>query len=352
VVVAGDTLWDLAERYLGNPFRWPLIYDVNQDLVADPDLIEIGWSLTIPGLAGDPAEIQGINVVPEDRPPSDPAVVPVTVPSAPAAGSERRPGPERTIFFPSGLRSETSRTGVAGAGPGSGASAAGTREYAVPRGLVYGAEWIEPAGVGWSYEGTLSRILDESGLEGQAESVGKGTLVSISPVPGTVMRPGDLLQAFRLQWSDRKLGTSYKPSGVLVVTDVAGEAISARVASQFERVRLGDLVRQAPEYDPDPYVLPNPVQSEVTAVILGFPDEKPFYGLGASVFLDLGAGTEVSIGDMFGAHMATPGPGPGLETTRLQVVRVYGSRATARVVGISDPGLRIGDSVRLVAKMD
>lgn len=44
----GDTLWDLSRRYYGDPLRWPAIFDVNRDLLHDPDLILPSDHLRIP----------------------------------------------------------------------------------------------------------------------------------------------------------------------------------------------------------------------------------------------------------------------------------------------------------------
>jgi hypothetical protein len=54
-----DTLWDVAERHLGDPFRWREIFTLNQGKVqpdgrclTDPDLIHAGWQLELPDDAG------------------------------------------------------------------------------------------------------------------------------------------------------------------------------------------------------------------------------------------------------------------------------------------------------------
>jgi len=41
IIVKGDTLWDIAGAYFGDPFLWPQLYQVN-DYIRDPDLIYPG----------------------------------------------------------------------------------------------------------------------------------------------------------------------------------------------------------------------------------------------------------------------------------------------------------------------
>ncbi|MEE2900605.1 MAG: LysM peptidoglycan-binding domain-containing protein [Gemmatimonadota bacterium] len=50
-VVNGDTLWDLAQQYYGDPFDWRRIWTANQANIADPNLIVPGQVLVIPGTA-------------------------------------------------------------------------------------------------------------------------------------------------------------------------------------------------------------------------------------------------------------------------------------------------------------
>ena len=54
-VVAGDSLWDIAQRYLGDPQRWREIFALNQGRpqpggrsLTDPALIYPGWILLLP----------------------------------------------------------------------------------------------------------------------------------------------------------------------------------------------------------------------------------------------------------------------------------------------------------------
>ncbi|HEY7068868.1 MAG TPA: hypothetical protein VH479_02085, partial [Acidimicrobiales bacterium] len=85
--------WDIAERHLGDPFRWQEIYNLNQGrpqadgtCLTDPDLIYAGWKLDMPadalGLAPPPAPPAA------ETPPAPPPPPAPTVP-APDGGSSR-----------------------------------------------------------------------------------------------------------------------------------------------------------------------------------------------------------------------------------------------------------------------
>ncbi len=50
VIKQGDTLWDISNTYLKDPFLWPFIWQANP-FVVNPDLIYAGQKLTIPSLA-------------------------------------------------------------------------------------------------------------------------------------------------------------------------------------------------------------------------------------------------------------------------------------------------------------
>ena len=51
----GDTLWEIAQEELGDPSRYPEIFETSQATtqpggahLSDPDVIDVGWTLTIP----------------------------------------------------------------------------------------------------------------------------------------------------------------------------------------------------------------------------------------------------------------------------------------------------------------
>jgi hypothetical protein len=102
VVQRGDTLWDIAERHLGDPFRWHEIRDLNPQLIVNPSLICTGWQLTLPHDANLPTPEEQAPVAPleppapGDAPSAPPASVgpaPTTSSSSPAAAPVTDPAP-------------------------------------------------------------------------------------------------------------------------------------------------------------------------------------------------------------------------------------------------------------------
>ena len=87
-VEVGNTLWDLAERFMGDPFQWRQIWEANRSTIDNPDLIYPGQVIRIP--TGDGTFVE-VTVVPAGQgsrnPPPPPAMPPA---------QER----ERTIFYP------------------------------------------------------------------------------------------------------------------------------------------------------------------------------------------------------------------------------------------------------------
>ncbi|WP_327025172.1 BTAD domain-containing putative transcriptional regulator [Micromonospora sp. NBC_01739] len=107
-VVAGDTLWDLAAKHLGDASRWREIYTLNQGhpqangyALTDPDEIHVGWALALPARRATPApdsEAPTAGNPDASAPEAVEAAPPTTTPSATPApsSSESIPLPPST----------------------------------------------------------------------------------------------------------------------------------------------------------------------------------------------------------------------------------------------------------------
>src|SRR3982750_2376963 len=47
VVVPGDTLWAISQRYTDSPWRWPELWGLNKDQIRNPHLIYPGYVITL-----------------------------------------------------------------------------------------------------------------------------------------------------------------------------------------------------------------------------------------------------------------------------------------------------------------
>ncbi|MDO4650436.1 MAG: LysM peptidoglycan-binding domain-containing protein, partial [Eubacteriales bacterium] len=47
-VKKGDCLWNIAKKFYGNGAQYKKIYNANKNKIKNPNIIQIGWKLTIP----------------------------------------------------------------------------------------------------------------------------------------------------------------------------------------------------------------------------------------------------------------------------------------------------------------
>ncbi|MDT8340446.1 MAG: LysM peptidoglycan-binding domain-containing protein [Longimicrobiales bacterium] len=324
VVVVGNTLWDLAAHFYGDPFLWPRIYEANLDRIDDPHWIYPGQIFRIPDGAGN---IQEVMVVAAEepaqagRPPLDPAV---TVRE-----------PERTKFW----RDTVSVDRVA--------EEALARWLAVPRSVFYSAPFLDFTN-GAQAQG---RVVAFEGEE-EVRAPRKGPALYervVLDLGGHVPTPGTHLQLFRLEEPREELaGLVAIPTGVVTVLHRSPDGVVALVDAQYDRLRMGDLVRPLPEYPGVPGQVAEPVENGPVARVLGYAAVHELHQPGNHLFLDRGRRDDLRVGDEFVVEVRTP---EARIEGRAQVVGVQDEVATARIVMIRNPVFVDGVRLRLERRM-
>ncbi len=346
VVQPGETLWEIAARYLHDPHAWPLLFDANRALLAAPDRIRPGQRLVIPARGG-------------ERPAQAGRAAPAEGPGPPTPGARR---PERTV------------PGAPRASKPVGAAAASrrTRFYprpvseAVPeaarsRPLVTAAEYRSaPWVAGREAVGVVARY---GGVVGAPQVTTLGTTTTVHPHDAIYLtyagaaRPaaGDTLLLVRIDGRVGDDGRAWSPSALLRVTDAGGETLTATVEQQYRAVGEADVALVPPALPDLSATETEPVAEGATGTILGFEESHPVQRLGDDAFVDLGGAAGVSVGDELAVYEAPAqrgdGAAPLAELARLRVVRVTDRGATARVIAVSEASLRPGLPVRIVRRI-
>ncbi len=96
-VKRGDTLWDLAQTYLGDPYLWPEIYRLNTDQIEDPHWIYPGEILRLPGRAEAAAIAAAADTSLVGRPPVEEPEQPRRVAGPTIFAPRALPRPQRDV---------------------------------------------------------------------------------------------------------------------------------------------------------------------------------------------------------------------------------------------------------------
>ncbi len=318
IVRPGDTLWDLARRYLNDPFRWPEIFSLNRNVVRDPHWIYPSDRLLIPGRTG--------------------AIVSSEMTLPRFAGLE-----SRTVFYEPETAAPDPRT----------VRMAPAEQVApVESGAFYGAGLLIP-------DEALGRVGELVEVVSPTVVPRRGT-PQIHPFDQVLMRVdgsvqvGDRLQLFRPGRLIPPYGRVFVSTGRARVLSVAGGTATLEIVGLYDRIELGDLAVPLPTFEPRLGVRPQQ-GGGLAGTLLAITSGQPVVATSDMGFVDLGAASGVVEGDEFVAYLpaeaASWGVRPEVEVARLQVVRTGPTTSAVRVVSLAQPALREGMPVRLVARM-
>jgi hypothetical protein len=325
----GDTLWDLSQKFLNNPWYWPKIWSLNPT-IENPHWIYPGNKLRIvPGDGGSqaPAQVQG-----EETGPGIDATA-LNAPQEPLPGSS----PDTLVSLPTtpdlevvGRNSAESREAL------NTVSVSGKLAFSPPTVLsVRSSGLVSPEEMRGA--GTLEASFEEKEMLSTYDTAYARFR---SEVPA---KPGDKLLIFRTVGnivhpvSGRTIARQTKTVGVVKVLSIQGTQATVQIERTFEEVERGDLVRPwAPQ---EKRIAPRPNTADVAGRIVQAVNPRlTTFGEANEVFIDRGSAEGVQEGNTF----AVVRQGDGLSNafvTRSYTAGAQGDRSAKADVPEENVGL-------------
>lgn len=338
-VKSGDTLWDLARQYLGDPFLWPEIYRLNTMVVEDPHWIYPGEVLRL-SASGDVASVPTTDTPPPEV--TDTARVPEGLAVVP---TEADTGEGWRRYF-------AARTG--------GAMIVGGMEpmpyHALRRGEFYSSGFLTE-GRDLPFGRLLGRVTPlQIAAAPRRETASVFADVLIRAPRGTTYETGDTLFVARLGDRMGGFGRAVIPTGLVRVGEVSDGRTVGTVIAQYGEITDGQLLLPVDAFSPSGTARAVPVADGVEARILGGTSPQVLKAPQDVVFLDKGSQAGVAPGDIFEVRRSETRRADGVPNVPevmalLQVVRVGERSATARVISVTSPAFAEGAETRQVGRL-
>jgi LysM repeat protein len=365
----GDTLWDLARQYRGDPFLWPDIYRMNTGVVEDPHWIYPGEVLRLSGT-------ESVASVPSVDTPA-PSADSSSVASADSSTAATRPAGDAVAQSPAdyepapaSLASLTAQGGNDAGdepplfGPRRGETMQETlRAYteqpyrALRRSEFYSSGFLtENEKLPW---GKVLGPVTPPQIRAMARNTNAMpyTIIAVSAPKGATYQVGDTLLVVQIGREVRDHGEVVLPSGMVQVTDTADGKYLASVVAVYGSIRGGQRVLPLEKFtEPGSAAKAVPVSAGVTATLLGGAGRQELKVPQMVVFLDKGRRDGVSPGDLFEIRRHPERLADGSirvddVMATLQIVHVREHTATARLLNIISPDIVPGSTARQVAKL-
>lgn len=333
-VVPGDTLWDLAGRYLGNPFLWPNIWESNREKIADPHWIYPGQEFMIAaapkGMGGAPGE------TPEVATTGETAII-TEEPTSSFLGLAKKPVPvvaPKQAFYGGYL----------------------TEERPADRGFIIG--WVHDKEYRGETFTTFATVYIDAGRN---DNVKAGDKYAIFRYGRAVKHPR----------TGKSLGQLVDILGVLEVMEVQDRTSTCQVITSVSPLAVGDRIKPYEEVIVPKDVSPLPTSESVNGYIVERKDlsceiSTTFH----TVYIDLGVANGIMPGDVFEVYHRDPATGhqkpikatvvgrkgeplplPDEIVGKVQVLAVRNTTATAFLSASETANIQVGDPIRLIKKV-
>ncbi len=305
IVSPGNCLWNLANRYLGNPYLWPHIWESNRNIIKNPHWIYPGQRLVIPPIAA--------------------TYVPSELHDAPA-------GVEITIL-------EVPEPAVA-------------YDMALRCGYITNEHVNNPTYI-------------ISTVDPDIDGIFNGVEVFIDAGTNRNLEEEQLLLIFNINTNvnhpitGRNLGHIIDISGILKVLEVQQNTARCLISNSFkDSIEIGNYV--VPYRSPDiPYDVTFETSDRLLEGTIVAINTQGLTKSQAFVYLDIGENQNLDVGDIFEIlkpenRVSHPATGRGVDLPELivghiQVLNVQTNTSTGYIMDITNRiDLNVGDKVRLI----
>jgi hypothetical protein len=326
-VRTGDTLWDLARAYLGDPFLWPEIYRVNTEVVEDPHWIYPGETLRLPE-----GSAAGIAAVGDGQ-------------AEAAATGEAPSRAGGTVFAMSAARRR-------GMGVRRGEDVGRSTRPLIRRGDFHAAPTIAAEG-GIDGAGRIGERVEiaEVVRRAGANRLQIGDRMTMSAPRGKVPLQGEQYLVYRLAESLGDRGQVIVPTGIIeVLSGRGGSEAMAQVVEVFDAVRAGQHVTTMERFEEMPFRRAEGVDMGIRSQVLWIESDPMLPSLHQYLLVGSRDTDGVKPGDQFTLY------GDDETTSRevlavAQVIRSTRRGTTLMIIDQDTRGIRVGTPVRLTAKM-
>jgi LysM repeat protein len=362
----GDTLWDLARQYRGDPFLWPDIFRMNTSVVEDPHWIYPGEILRLSGT-------EAVASVPaEDTP-------------APPAGEVSEPAVEAPVVGDAVAESPVVNTEAEEPTPASLASLTAPRADEEESAPLFGPRSSDTmqetlkAYTHQPYRALRRSEFYSSGFLTEKQKLPYGkvlgpitppqiravtqnsnampyTTIAVAAPKGATYLVGDSLLVAQVGREVRGYGNVVVPNGLAQITDTANGKYLASVIAVYGPIRAGQVVLPLEKFGEPGSAKATPVSEGVRARLLGGSGRQDLKAPQMIVFLDKGRKDGVAPGDLFEMRRRPERLDDGTiriddVMATLQVVHVRERSATARLLNVISPDITPGTEARQVAKL-
>ena len=348
VVQKGDTLWDISERFLGDPFEWPDVWKRNEYII-NPHLIYPGDTVWLKAMIKTVMEaeappkieefIEKAPVVPEPveqpKPVSKPE--PIFVQTAPRLADAEK------VAEASSVETIDEDPNV-------------IRKLGEPRNIFTEKIFLRTGFITQRSELPKPKITD---IEEEKSSATKFDVVVIDQGENDGVREGDIYAAIavgdQVKHPDtgKNLGVVVRVKGVLRVISAGDRQARCQVAENFDPMEVDDHVMpyrisRGPRFDA--WVKP---EVSINGTILAIHEPMLSIHINDILYLDKGSVDGVRPGDRFviyGRKDSENATGQRNPLGEIQAINVMANETAVIVVSLKGEHIEVGDRVVLNAR--